>query len=171
MAYLIDSNVFIEACNRYYGLDFCPAFWDWLLQSNSTGSVFSLDKVRQELKQKEGDLSLWSNNIQEGFFLRPDNLMFQALTRVSVWAQSQKFEQSAIHAFLDDADCYLVSCSLAHKYTLVTHENTKAFKHKIKLPDVCKGLGVDCINTFEMLRREKARFVLGVQPQQISFIK
>jgi len=25
MAYLLDANVFIEAKNRYYGLDFCPA--------------------------------------------------------------------------------------------------------------------------------------------------
>ena len=26
--YLLDANVFIEAKNRYYGFDFCPAFWD-----------------------------------------------------------------------------------------------------------------------------------------------
>ena len=26
--YLIDTNVFIEAKNRHYGFDFCPAFWD-----------------------------------------------------------------------------------------------------------------------------------------------
>ena len=27
--YLLDSNVFIQAKNLYYGFDFCPAFWDW----------------------------------------------------------------------------------------------------------------------------------------------
>ena len=31
---------------------------------------------------------------------------------------------------------------------------------KIKIPDVCKGLGIDCMTPFEMLRREKARFIL-----------
>ncbi|MEJ7695585.1 MAG: DUF4411 family protein [Candidatus Limnocylindrales bacterium] len=30
MAYLLDANVFIESKKRWYGLDFCPAFWDWL---------------------------------------------------------------------------------------------------------------------------------------------
>ena len=30
MAYLLDTNVFIQAKNLYYGFDFCPAFWDWL---------------------------------------------------------------------------------------------------------------------------------------------
>lgn len=31
MQYLLDANVFIEAKNRYYGFDFCPAFWNWLI--------------------------------------------------------------------------------------------------------------------------------------------
>ena len=31
MAYLLDANVFIAAKNLHYGLDFCPAFWDWLI--------------------------------------------------------------------------------------------------------------------------------------------
>jgi hypothetical protein len=34
MAYLLDANVFIQAKNLYYGLDFCPAFWDWLIAHN-----------------------------------------------------------------------------------------------------------------------------------------
>ena len=32
MAYLLDSNVFIEAKRLHYGFDFCPAFWDWIDQ-------------------------------------------------------------------------------------------------------------------------------------------
>ena len=35
MAYLLDANVFIQAKNLHYGMDFCPAFWDWLIQQNS----------------------------------------------------------------------------------------------------------------------------------------
>jgi len=27
MSYLLDSDVFIQAKNLHYGLDFCPAFW------------------------------------------------------------------------------------------------------------------------------------------------
>ena len=32
MAYFLDSDVFIRAKNLHYGFDFCPAFWDWLVQ-------------------------------------------------------------------------------------------------------------------------------------------
>jgi Domain of unknown function (DUF4411) len=34
MAYLLDADVFIQAKNLHYGLDFCPAFWDWLIAVN-----------------------------------------------------------------------------------------------------------------------------------------
>ena len=34
MRYLLDADVFIRAKNLHYGLDFCPAFWDWLIESN-----------------------------------------------------------------------------------------------------------------------------------------
>lgn len=27
MAYLLDADVLIQAKNRHYGFDFCPAFW------------------------------------------------------------------------------------------------------------------------------------------------
>jgi Domain of unknown function (DUF4411) len=42
MAYLLDSNIFIQAKNLHYGFDFCPAFWDWILRQNAGGSVFSI---------------------------------------------------------------------------------------------------------------------------------
>ncbi len=44
MSYLLDANVFMSAKNLHYGLDFCPAFWDWLVHKGNTGSVFSIDK-------------------------------------------------------------------------------------------------------------------------------
>ena len=38
MAYLLDTNVFIQANKLHYGLDFCPAFWEWLdRESQATG--------------------------------------------------------------------------------------------------------------------------------------
>ncbi len=42
MAYLLDSNVFIEAKRRYYGFDFCPAFGDWLIEAGNKELVFSI---------------------------------------------------------------------------------------------------------------------------------
>ena len=48
-AYLLDTNVFIQAKNLHYGFDFCPAFWTWLIEKNSEKKVFSIEKVRDEI--------------------------------------------------------------------------------------------------------------------------
>ena len=43
MAYLLDANVFMQAKNLHYGFDFCPAFWDWLIEANAAGKVLSIE--------------------------------------------------------------------------------------------------------------------------------
>jgi hypothetical protein len=44
--YLLDANVFIQAKNLHYGLDFCPAFWEWMIVQNGAGKLASIEKVR-----------------------------------------------------------------------------------------------------------------------------
>lgn len=53
MKYLLDSNVFIQAKNEYYGMDFCPGFWDWLIAGNEAGIVASVARVHKELRDGE----------------------------------------------------------------------------------------------------------------------
>jgi hypothetical protein len=69
MAYLLDANVFIQAKNLHYGLDFCPAFWEWLITQSHAGNVFSIEKVGDEVQALEDDLSVWAGARGGGFFL------------------------------------------------------------------------------------------------------
>jgi hypothetical protein len=120
MPYLLDTNVFIEAKNRHYGFDFCPAYWDWL-----------------------------------------DQAMLDAVRQVTAWAQSQQYEPGAVTTFLQAADSYLVAQALALGYTVVTHEVPSASRRKVKIPEACVGLRVGFVSPFQMLRNERARFVLA----------
>lgn len=83
------------------------------------------------------------------------------LGAVSVWATTQGFEPAAVNTFLQVADYYLVAHALAHGYTVVTHEVAALSKKRIKIPNACIGVGVKCMTPFEMLRVERARFVLA----------
>ena len=163
MAYLLDANVFIQAKNLYYGLDFCPAFWDWLITHNTAGRVFSIEKVGDEVESGGDDLATWAADRGVGFFVKPDASILPSLGRVSVWATGQKYEPAAVNTFLQIADYYLVAHALAHGHTVVTHEIASTSTKRIKIPDACIGLGIKCMTPFEMLRRERARFVLGPQ--------
>lgn len=161
MAYFLDADVFIRAKNLHYGLDFCPAFWDWLVNQNRAGTVFSVEKVGDEVQAVADELSAWAAARGASFFLRPDSAAFPALAAVSTWATRQPYEPSAVSTFLQVADYYLVAQAYAGEHTVVTHEIPSASTRKIKIPDACIGLGIKCVTPFEMLRRERARFVLG----------
>lgn len=161
MAYLLDANIFIQAKNLHYGFDFCPAFWDWLIQSNAAGVVFSIEKVGDELAAGGDDLSDWAADRGAGFFLKPDATIVRALGTVSTWAAGQNYEPAAVNTFLQVADYYLVAQALAHGHTVVTHEVPSNSTKRIKIPNACLGLNVKFMTPYEMLRHERARFVLG----------
>ena len=62
------------------------------------------------------------------------------------------------------SDYSLVAQAHAGALTVVTHEVPGASRKKIKIPDACIGLGIKCVSPYEMLRTERARFVLGPRP-------
>lgn len=164
MAYLLDANVFIQAKNLHYGLDFCPAFWNWLILNNDAGNVFSIEKVGDEIAAGGDDLSAWAAQRATGFFLKPDAVLLPALGTVSNWASSQNYEPTAVNTFLQVADYYLVAYALAHGHTVVTHEIVSTSTKRIKIPNACIGLNIRVMTPYEMLRLERTRFILGPRP-------
>lgn len=160
MPYLLDANIFIEAKNRYYGLDFCPAFWDWLIASNAAGSVYSIEKVGDELAAGTDNLAAWAAQRGPGFFLKPDAQLLPALATVSTRASGQNYEAGAVATFLQAADYYLIAHALAHGHTVITHEIPSTTLKRVKIPNVCIPLGIKVMSPFEMLRTEHASFVL-----------
>jgi len=161
MAYLLDANVFIQAKNQHYGLDFCPAFWEWLVAESAAGRVFSVEKVGDEVLGVGDELSEWARDRGASFFLRPDATAFPSLAAVSAWATGGRYEPAAVSTFLRVAFYYLLSQAHAGGHTVVTHEIPGASTRKIKIPDACIGLRIKCMTPFEMLRLERARFVLA----------
>jgi len=79
MAYVLDTNVFVEAKNRHYGFDFCPAFWDWIDHAHQAGMVFSIDKVAIELDAVDDDLATWASERPDAFFLEADAAVVPSL--------------------------------------------------------------------------------------------
>ncbi len=164
MAYLLDANVFIQAKDLHYGLDFCPAFWDWLVANNAAEKVFSIEKVGDEINAGDDELAVWAKTRGQAFFLKPDEQVAGQFPVVSTWASGRHYEPVAVSTFLQVADYYLVAHALAGGHTLVTHEVPSSSVKKIKIPNACVALDIKCMTPYEMLRHERARFVLGPAP-------
>lgn len=162
MAYLLDADIFIRAKRDHYRMDVCPGFWDWIASANSEGIVYSIRAVREDLTRGSDLLVSWARQQPKTFFLVPDAHVTSALQTVTNWVNSQNYRSEAISEFFGVADYWLVGHALATGYTVVTHEvSVPSSQKRIKIPDVCNGVGVNWTNPFEMLQKEGALFVLS----------
>lgn len=88
----------------------------------------------------------------------------QAFARVAshVASQSEVMKAGALEEFLDGADPWLIAKALTIPDAIVvTHEQLNLqLRRKYSIPNVCQFFGLTCIDTFELLSRTDARFVL-----------
>ena len=168
MPYLLDADVLIRAKDDHYSFQTVPGFWKWLNREHARGVVFSIQAVRRELLKQDDELANWTKGCTDGFFLDPNRTTPPAVAAVRRWVEGEtRFTVEAREDFYDGADTFLVAQALAKSWVLVTHEVPEPeSKSKVKLPDVCAGLKVECMNPFQMLRAEGAVFDLadGVEP-------
>jgi len=89
MAYLLDTNIFIQAKNLHYEFDFCPAFWDWLEKEHERGVVASIEKVGDELQDSDDELTAWAQKMGRPFFEPPAPETLPAFSQVAEWVTGQ----------------------------------------------------------------------------------
>lgn len=99
MKYLLDTNIFIESKNRYYGFDIAPGFWEWLNRAMTNGDINSIKNVYDELMNgNDKDLLTWIK-FRKGFFLDIDENTLKYVKDLSTWAGDQHYKQHAINTF------------------------------------------------------------------------
>ncbi|MBO9186226.1 DUF4411 family protein [Rhizobium sp. L80/93] len=163
MKFLLDSNIFIEAKNRYYGFDICPGFWDWI-DHVCANDVASIVEVRDELIDGRDDLADWITARNEvAWFLRVDDDATQSnFVEVADHVSNAGYTASAVAKFLSKADPWLIAKAITLGATIVTHETVgqPSAKNRVMIPNVCVNFGVPCLDTFDALRQMSASFML-----------
>ena len=96
-------------------------------------TVYSVEKVGDEIMAVGDALSDWAEARGKAFFLPPDAIDFPSWAAVSPGATNQHYDPSAISTFLQVADYYLVAQSHARKHVVVTHEVPSGSIRKINL--------------------------------------
>lgn len=157
--YVLDSNFFIQAHRINYPIDIATGFWNKVKQLAEEGKIISIDKVGDELFDKNDALEAWCKNNLPKHFFKNTSVVIQEYTRVTAWAYSRAghYQPNALNEFLqsDEADAFLVAYCLADPVNriLVTQEISEpGRKNKIKIPEACLALDVSYINTIEMFR-------------------
>ena len=141
----------------------CPGFWQWLLLKNKALALASIAPVMDELTKGHDDLAGWAKDNVDFFHSTTDQDTQLAFAQVAglVADQASKMKTGAMEEFLAGADPWLIAKAMTSGATVVTHEvlNRDA-KRKFIIPNICQELDVPFLNTFELLHRLEARFVL-----------
>lgn len=161
-AYVLDANVFIEASRRYYAFDLAPGFWKSLIRYTESGQIISIDRVKKEIERGKDELALWvKQDFHHAFISTNDKNIIAAYRKIITWVNAQsQFSEAAKAEFAQGADGWLAACATANNYIVVTHEVVKPeIRRQVPIPNVCQAFDVKFVDTFEMLRELKIKFL------------
>lgn len=156
MRYLLDANVFIQAHRFHYPFDVFPAFWGWLEQENTMGSIGSIDWVYNEINDGGDPLADWvkTQDLERWFLPCDDETTQQCYIDIANEIMgATHYTDSAKAEFLAKADSWLIAKAKSLKLTIVTEERSHPQRrNKIFIPDICGIYEIPCMNTVDLIR-------------------
>lgn len=160
MLYLLDANTLIDAKRDYFQIERVPEFWDWLQNQGEIGNIkvpLEIYEEFEEARKADGsrdELSEWAANpeIREALLLAedadPGMVAIVTVTGYAADLADDEIEKIGRDPFLiayaqaDPADRTIVSTEVSKPSRVRANR---------RVPDVCRGLGIRCINNFELL--------------------
>ena len=162
--YCLDANVLIQSWQKYYAPDLCPDYWDILNELGKQARIFIPEEVKNEIvvtddpDKAEDDLSKW---------LKRSSIPIRKPTEKVIVCWQKILQADPSHKLLVDnikgrslADPWVISHAMDMNATVVTKENVESAMNskRIRIPNVCKNMGVRCIDYFEFIKELGLKF-------------
>jgi Domain of unknown function (DUF4411) len=139
----------------YYPLARVPEFWEWLVHVASAGHLKVPLEMTEEIRAGDDDLAEWLSE--------KDHLDALKLGEEADVALVQRVITQGYAPDLDDteivrlgSDPFLIAYALSDiaNRSVVTTEVSQPSKQRANrhIPDVCRSIGVVCMNSFELVR-------------------
>lgn len=160
--YWLDADVYIQASARTgpYPFKRAPGFWSFLSAQLESGEIGSPKIVYDELTKGNDELAQWCKQRREkGLCFGANREVHTHYTDIANHVM-KKYGQRKAGEFLRGGDAWVIAHAMEDRAngTVVTQESTRHSNAKVKVPTVCKELGVTCINTFQMLENFEFTF-------------
>ena len=158
ISYCLDSNVLIQAWQKYYSPIYCPTYWDVLNEFGDEDKIFIPSMVYDEIVRTDDDLSDW---------LKKSNIIVKPITSDVTQILTSIYAAHPSHKHLVDnkkgrslADPWVIAHAIKESAIVVTKEEkvTALNSKKIKIPNVCENMGVDWITDYKMVEQLGLKF-------------
>ncbi len=161
MLYLLDANTLIDAKRDYFEFERVPEFWEWLQHQGDEGNIKIPIEIYEEFEEprkadgERDNLAEWAANadVRRALLLVEDAdpaLVSQVINR----GYCENPTDQEIETMGGDPFLIAYAMNDPDNRTIVTTEISKPSRQRgnRKIPDVCRDLGVRCINNFQLLR-------------------
>lgn len=160
LKYCLDSNVLIQAWQKYYSPEICPEYWDLLNEFGKDDKLFIPATVHEEITRTDDDLSAWLNT---------SSIPVREITENVTKCINRIYAANPNHKFLVDnvkgrslADPWVIAHAIDENAIVVTKEEkitaANKKKNKIRIPDVCDNMKVTWMNDFQLIRELGIKF-------------
>jgi hypothetical protein len=160
MLYLLDANVLITANNTYYPIDTVPEFWEWIVHQAAAGTikmpVETWEEIRDGSTDEEKDqLFAWATNddVKAALVLQEEVVEAHVANCITAGYAPDLTDDELLQI---GRDPFLIAHAMASPSDrcVVTTEVSAPSKTRQnrRVPDVCSTMGVQCCDTFAMLR-------------------
>lgn len=165
--YCLDTNFFIEGWNKYYSPNFCSSYWEIVERLGKRGMLFVPQEVKKEIDKVDDKLQDWFKG--KNFLIRNIDVNVQnCLKRLYAKDKSHLNLANNIKG-RSLADPWVVAHAMAEQAIVVTKEfsSSSPDPKKVKIPDVCKNMGVECIDDFEFIKRMNIQFTCSLDQEPL----
>ena len=155
--YSIDSSSLMDWQGRFYPVDVFSGLLGRMDGLIAAGRLLAPTLVREEI-EKVGTMGLraWAAS-NPAIFISTGDVLQQAQV-----IQGQFPDLLDPKAEFEEADAYVVALARMRDGIVVTQETSAAEKRSPRrahyIPDVCRDLGIPCINLLGLMRREGWQF-------------
>lgn len=156
--YCLDSNVLIQAWQKYYSPNYCQSYWDVLNDLGNQGIIFIPEMVYEEITRTDDDLSEW---------LKSSMIEVKTIDAEVTKCLKNIYSADSNHKHMVDskkgrslADPWVIAHAMKEQATVVTKEEkiTAINSNKIKIPNVYDKMNVRWINDFEFVAELNIQF-------------
>ena len=156
--YSLDTSVFMDWQARYYPPDIFSSLVGRVEELIANGQCSAVELVKEEIDAVgTPELRAWAKKHPALFVALESPVQVEAASIESRYPDLM--DPKSLH---QSADAYVVALAKVRGGIVVSQETSAAEKRSAKrthyIPDVCRDLGIPCINLLGLMRREHWTF-------------
>lgn len=156
--YSVDTSFFMDWQARYYPLDVFSTLNTRIEQLIKSNNFRAVELVREELNAVgTPDLKTWASSHKALFAALTPDVQLEAAS-----IEAKYPDLLDVKSPYQSADAYVIAFAKLRNGIVLSQETSVHEKRNPKkdhyIPDVCRNLGIPCINLLGLMRKEKWKF-------------